>query len=142
MENGNGERMTEVPERHPRQWKVLLVDEDFQDLRNQARILRRHGLDVFPCDSYDEGMLRLEREHFDLVIVSQGSPGFEGRTVLEHVNETGSRAPVVVVAPHADIRCYLEAMNLGAADYMERPLAGSDIEKVKVRFLESQIGNA
>jgi DNA-binding NtrC family response regulator len=142
MEKQHEEEKTGTNQRDSRQWKVLLVDEDFQYLRSQARILRRHGLDVLPCDSYDEGMIRLEREHFDLVIVSQGSPGFEGRTVLEHVSETGSTAPVVVVAPHADIPCYLEAMNLGAADYMEQPLAGPDVEKVKVRFLGAHIGNA
>ncbi|HEV2350948.1 MAG TPA: response regulator [Terriglobia bacterium] len=142
MENRKGERKTEENQPDPRQWKVLLVDEDYQYLLKQARILRRHGLDVLPCDSYDESMIRLDSEHFDLIIVSQGSHGFEGRTVLEHVSETGSGAPVVVVATHADIPCYLEAMNLGAADYLEQPLAGSDVEKVKVRFLEARIGNA
>lgn len=142
MQDRKVERKNESNRLKSQPWKVLLVDEDFQGLRMQARILRRHGLDVLPCDSYDEGMTRLERQHFDLVIVSQGSPEFEGRTVLEHVSETGSCVPVVVVAPHADIQCYLEAMNLGAADYLEQPLAGRDVEKVKVRFLEAHIGSA
>jgi DNA-binding NtrC family response regulator len=142
MEMQNSEIKAGVYQRNPRKWKVLLVDENFQFLRNQALILRRHGLDVLPCDSYLEGMVRLDSEHFDLVIVSQGSLGFEGRTVLEHASETGTIAPVVVVAPHADIPCYLEAMNLGAADYLEQPLAGPDVEKVKVRFLEAPTGSA
>jgi len=142
MENKKRERKTGGNQQKPRQWKVLLVDEDFQYLRSQALILRRHGLDVLPCDSYSEGMVRLDSEHFDLVIVSQGSLGFEGRTVLEHASETGSCAPVVVVAPHADIPCYLEAMNLGAADYLEQPLDEPDVEKMKVRFLEAITGNA
>jgi DNA-binding NtrC family response regulator len=123
-------------------WKVLLVNEDFMFLHAQARLLKRHGFEVRPCASYDEGKAVLEREDFDLVIVSQGSPEFEGRTVLAHASETVRKTPVLVVARQADVRCYLEAMDMGAADYFQEPLAASDIEIVKLRFLQPPIGTA
>ena len=123
-------------------WKVLLVNDDFMFLHAQTRLLKRHGFDVHPCSSYDEGKDLLEREGFDLVIVSQGSPQFEGRTLLAHASETLGKTPVLVVARQADVRCYLEAMDMGAADYLQEPLAASDIEIVKLRFLEPPRGTA
>jgi FixJ family two-component response regulator len=60
-------------------------------------------------------------EDFDFAIVDQGGTSFEGRCVLERAAETHRTIPIVVVARCLDIRCYLEAMELGAVDYLERP---------------------
>ncbi len=125
-----------------RVWKVLLVDEDFSYLQCQAHLLRRHGFDVQACASYDEGSASLASRDFDLIIVSQGGVEFEGRIVLEHVVEAGCRTPVLVSARHADVSCYLEAMSMGAADYLEKPLMASDLEKMKLRFLQPPLGTA
>ena len=55
------------------------------------------------------------------MIVSQGTPAFEGRGVLERSLRLRPEVPVVVVARALDIHCYLDAMELGATDYLERP---------------------
>lgn len=123
-------------------WKVLLVNDDFMFLHAQTRLLKRHGFEVHPCASYDEGKALLEREGFNLVIVSQGSPEFEGRALLAHANEIEKKTPVLVVARQADVRCYLEAMDMGAADYLQEPLGASDVELMKLRFLQSSMGTA
>jgi FixJ family two-component response regulator len=60
-------------------------------------------------------------EEFDFAIVGQGSASFEGRCVLERAEEVHRNIPIVVVARCLDIHCYLEAMDLGAVDYLERP---------------------
>jgi FixJ family two-component response regulator len=60
-------------------------------------------------------------EEFDFAIVGQGSQSFEGRCVLEQAAEMHRNIPIVVVARFLDVHCYLEAMDLGAVDYLERP---------------------
>ena len=52
---------------------------------------------------------------------SQGTPAFEGRQVLERALQLHPKVPVLVVARVLDMHCYLEAMDLGAIDYLERP---------------------
>ena len=103
--------------------KVLLVDENAQDLRSYAEILKLQGCDVRACDSFHEGQGCLQAGSFDLVIVSQGSHAFEGRPVVEQAIETDREVPVVVVATSVDIEAYLDAMQLGAKDYLEKPLS-------------------
>jgi DNA-binding NtrC family response regulator len=123
------ERLDSGPSR-----KVLLVDENAEDLHAYTEVLRRQGCDVRACDSFREGQGCLEAGSFDLVIVSQGSHAFEGRPLLERAIETDREVPVVVVATSVDIQAYLDAMQLGARDYIEKPLSASQLVDMVRRF--------
>ena len=101
--------------------KVLLVFDDPQDLEYYGSIVCSMGYRLRLCSSVQEGMKALEAENFSLVIVSQGSPAFEGRKVLERSLQLHPNTPVVVIARTLNVHCYLEAMDLGAIDYLERP---------------------
>ena len=101
--------------------KVLLVSEDLWDLLSYSATLTALGYEVEMCSSYDNAADRIARGSFDLVVLSQGSGAFEGRRALKHCAESSPKTPIVVVARSLDIHCYLEAMELGAVDYLERP---------------------
>lgn len=106
--------------------RTLVADEDPSDIRYYYGVLRAMGHEVQVCESYAEALALLERETFDLVVVGQGSPAFEGRPVLVRALESNPQMPVLVVARTLDIDCYLEAMEIGAADYLERCAAPRD----------------
>lgn len=106
--------------------RTLLVDEDPSDVRYYYGVLRAMGHEVMICQSYEEALALLERGPFDMVLVGQGSPAFEGRQVLVRALEINPQMPVLVVARTLDIDCYLEAMEIGAADYLERCAAPRD----------------
>jgi DNA-binding NtrC family response regulator len=106
---------------------VLLVAEDRDDLHYYGVILQGLGYRVRGCESYEEGLRLLCTERFDCIIVSQGSLNFEGRCVLERANQIDQHLPVLVVARCLDMRCYLDAMQLGAVDYLAEPLAVEEL---------------
>ena len=122
----------------PRARKVLLVDEDASDLRIYCLALEGQGFDIRTCTSYDAGIQCLETEPYDFVLVSQGSHAFEGRTVIDRALQLDRYRPVLVVTRSTDIPCYLEAMQMGAIDYLEKPVAGSDL----LRFVRAHVANA
>ncbi|HZP00712.1 MAG TPA: response regulator [Terriglobia bacterium] len=107
--------------------KVLLVDEDPGDLHYYRNILEGYGCWVRACRSYQEGVRCLGEEPFNFVIVTQGSPKFEGRCVLERAVESDRRLPVLVVARCLDMKCYLESMQMGAVDYRVEPLTVQEL---------------
>ena len=115
--------------------RVLLVEEDPADLHFFFSILQGNGFQVHACGSYADGVRYLDSEAFDLVIVGQGSPNFEGRCVLERAIEIDRRMPVLVVARCIDMPCYLEAMQLGAIDYLPEPLRVEEL----VRAVENHL---
>ncbi len=106
---------------------VLLVDEDPEFLQHIRGIVQGIGCTVHACRSYSEGIHRLEARAFDVIVVGQGSRNFEGRSVLQHAVGIDRRLPVIVVARHLEMECYLEAMHLGAADYVSPGASGSEL---------------
>jgi DNA-binding response OmpR family regulator len=107
--------------------KLLLVNENLQDLVYYTAILQNFGYETCPCPTYAEAIERFRSEPFDLVIVSQGSCAFEGRSVLAQAVERDRTTPVLVLGHSADMDCYLEAMQLGANTYGEEPLSPSEV---------------
>jgi DNA-binding NtrC family response regulator len=122
--------------------RVLLVDVDSEDLVLYSEVLRREGYDVHSSTSYREAEAWLEQRTFDLVIVAQGSSGFEGHAVLERAIERNRHAPVLVLTRYIEVPCYLEAMQLGALDYVEKPFPPSEVGKLVERYLPHHGGNA
>ena len=115
--------------------KVLLVDESPRDLDYYSAILQGQGHEVRVAPSYGEGWLALEKENFDFVIVSQGSRQFEGRVLLQHAIEIERHLPVLILTDCLDMGCYLEAMQSGAADYLEKPVLPSEF----LRLIETHV---
>ena len=119
----------------PRINKILLVDDDAGDLRILRLILEGQGFQVLTCTSYEAGVQCLDAEPFDFVVVSQGSQAFEGRTVLDRATQLDRHRPVLVVTRCIDMPCYLEAMQLGAIDYLEKPIPPADL----LRFVRGHL---
>lgn len=101
--------------------KVLLVGDPSGESPIYAGMIAALGYSVVMCNSYEEGARRIGTEDFDFVIVGQGGPAFEGRCVLERATELHRQIPILVVARSLNLHNYLEAMDLGAVDYLERP---------------------
>ncbi len=118
--------------------KVLLVDEEAGDLRILRLTLEGQGFEVSSCTSYEAGIICLEAEPFDFVVVSQGTQAFEGRTVLDRAMRLDRRRPVLVLTRCMSMQCYLEAMQMGAIDYLEKPVPPADL----LRFVRAHVASA
>jgi len=124
--NQSEERQSELSPRG----SVLVVDEDNEQLEFVRKTIQGIGCTVQACNSYAEGMHQLVSGAFDIIVVGQGSRKFEGRCVLEGASAFNRRLPVLVVAQHLEMGCYLEAMQLGAVDYIAEPFGGTEIARV------------
>jgi len=113
--------------------RVLLVNKGARELAGYGASLQSAGYRVRSASSFSEGAKCLEREPFDLVLLDQGSKGFEGREVLMSAMVINSEVPVLVLARAYDRICYEEAMQAGALDYVEGPLSEAEI----VAFVET-----
>jgi two-component system repressor protein LuxO len=112
------------------QRKALVVDERRDGVEYYAAMLESYGYQVRRCGSYCEGVRCLDNETFDFVIVSQGTPKFEGSCVLKRALEIDRSLPVVVVARCLDMGSYIEAMQLGAKDYLVEPLTAWEVGRL------------
>lgn len=118
---------------------VLVIDQNRKDLQAYAEILRRMGFEVKPFISYPEASRCLEEETPDFVFVNQGTTAFEGRVIVDRAIARNRHTPVVVVAQSMHMSCYLEAMQLGAVDYVEKPLASNEMEHLVTTYWQPRI---
>jgi DNA-binding response OmpR family regulator len=102
--------------------RILLVDPEANDLERNLQYLREQGFVVCACGSYEEGARSLKGKYFDMVIVDQGGPDFEGEFVLQLSVARNRNMPVLVLTRHRDRASYVEAMQMGAVDYLEKPV--------------------
>lgn len=117
----------------------MLVDEDAGDLRHYAAILEEQGYEVRKCPSYAEGEHCLQSECFDFIVVNQGTRAFEARSLVERVLMIDRRTPVLILTRCVDMNCYLEAMQMGAVDYLEKPLTPAELLRVVQTHLRSRM---
>ena len=122
--------------------KLLVVDENLEDLLYYSAVLQHQGYEVHSIPSYEDGAAWVGREDFDLILLSQGGPRFEGRSVLSRAIERDRHAPVVVLSRSIDMPCYIEAMQCGALDYMQKPWLPSEIGLLVTRYLRTRPGTA
>ncbi len=124
--------------------RVLVVSETLRDLAHNRAILQTLGCEVLTCASYVEGLRSLETLPWDMVLVDQGSPAFEGQCVLERALEISRDTPVIVLTGWHNIPAYIHAMHLGAVDYLEKPVSLSEMSWIlgtHLRFPRSKGAN-
>jgi len=115
--------------------RILLVSVDPQVLCCYGTILQRAGCQVRASSSFAEGAQCLERGPYDLILLDQGSGGFEGRKVLAKAMEINPELRVLVLARSYDHASYLEAMQSGALDYLEGHLSVAEMVALLETFI-------
>ena len=120
----------------PNRTRVLLVDEDLRDRDHYRRMLQDCGFEVKVCADFAEGADLVATINFDCAVVSQGGPDFPGRIVLERSVAGDRYRPVIILSRFHDVRCYLDAMQLGAAEYLEKPLSAVEIVRAATTHLQ------
>ena len=104
--------------------KLLVVDDEFLNRDLLARRLERAGYAVATAASAAEALKALERETFELVLLDNMMPGMTGLSLLQLLRATRSAAelPVIMVTAMSESERVVEALNLGANDYVTKPI--------------------
>jgi DNA-binding NtrC family response regulator len=118
---------------------ILLVDDEERILKNLARALRDEGHEVVATTNPDEGLRLLASRPFDLLVVDNRMPVKTGLEMLRDLaaqSPEGERPEVVMMTAHATVESAIEAMKLGAFDYLQKPFEVDELLVVAGRALE------
>ncbi|GBC61240.1 response regulator [Desulfonema ishimotonii] len=102
--------------------KVLIVDDEKEFLETMAERMRLRGMEVSTATSPTEALKIIEKENFDAIILDLMMPEMDGLTTLSKVKEKKADAQVILLTGHATLEKGIEAMKLGAMDFLEKPI--------------------
>lgn len=119
--------------------KALIFDEDIEELALYARPFEAQGVEVHKCASIESAMRCVEREQFDLALVDQVSPVFEGRRIIRHLVRYNWPMPFIVLAQCKDMQCLRQALELGAVEYLEKPVSTEKMNGIIHHFLANPL---
>jgi diguanylate cyclase (GGDEF)-like protein len=138
----NRPALPEVPSLAP--YRVLLVEDDPEYGRMVERVLRRGRppLRVHREERLDVGLRRLERDHYDAIVVDLKLPDAAGRSTLERACAVAGHVPVVVLTGTDDDSLALDAIRAGAQDYLVKQRTHAlSLPGVVLRAIERQRHN-
>jgi len=101
---------------------VLLVDDEEQFLDTLSQRLETRGLKVDAVTSGEEALKQVEDHNFDAIVVDLAMPGIDGIETLKRLKEKRPDLEIIMLTGHATVKSGIEAMKLGAEDFLEKPV--------------------
>lgn len=131
---------------------ILIVDDEENIRKYLGQSLSQDGLDVHTAKYGKEGLNILLQKHIDVVLLDLNLPDINGLDVLREIKKIDIQSVVIIITAYGEISSAVEAIKLGAYDYMTKPFDVEDIKIVinkafrivgledELRLLKQQVG--
>ncbi|MFH1215273.1 MAG: response regulator [Pseudomonadota bacterium] len=118
--------------------KILLVDDEELILNSLAMDLEGAGYLVTMAVNGEEGIIALRESYFNLLITDLAMEGIDGLAVLEAAKEIDPEIAVIILTGYGEVSSAVEALRLGASDYLLKPCSSDELQVRIEKCLELQ----
>ncbi|WZL72027.1 response regulator [Clostridiaceae bacterium 35-E11] len=118
--------------------KILIVDDEKNIRMTLSHCLKEQNFDIEIAINGDEALNRIKEDNFDLVMLDIKMPGLTGMEVLERIRQDGNKIDVIMMTAYGTIEKAVEAMKLGAIDFISKPFTPEEIRRIVNDVLERQ----
>lgn len=116
---------------------ILIIDDDVDICQLLKRFLERKGYDAKTAFKGNEGIISLKNIHFDLVLMDFRLPDFEGIDLIQEIKAIKPAVPVIVITGYSDVKQAVKMIQLGAFEYVTKPIFPEEILKLIQRAIDS-----
>ena len=113
---------------------ILVVEDQDSARESLVDLLKGEGFEVHAAEDGKAGIVLVDQYDLDLVLTDLAMPGADGIAVLRHIRDVSPQTLVVLMTAHASVDTAVEAIRLGAQDYLLKPLIFEDVLR-KVQHL-------
>lgn len=115
--------------------KILLVDDEKDFLEVMSERIAARGMQVTTAESAVAALQQVESGGFDAIILDLMMPGMDGLETLKAIKEKNPDLQVILLTGYATVEKSVEAMKLGAMDFIEKP---ADLDKLTAMIKKAQ----
>ncbi|MBI3296255.1 MAG: sigma-54-dependent Fis family transcriptional regulator [Deltaproteobacteria bacterium] len=116
---------------------ILVVDDEPEIGWAFAKVLGEDGHEILTAKNGKEALVKIEREQPGLVFLDVKLPGMDGLSILRKIKEEKHAQLVIMLTGHEDVKTAVEAMKLGAYDYLIKPLPNERLKIIVQHALET-----
>jgi anti-anti-sigma factor len=102
--------------------KILVIDDEKPTLKMFRLTLMAYGYEVLTAENGQEGLEVFEREQPRIVLTDIKMPGMDGIEVLRRIKQIDPATEVIVITGHGDMDLAIQALNLDATDFINKPI--------------------
>lgn len=114
---------------------IMLVDDEVPFVKTMAKRLDKRNIKTIMAYSAEEGLEKLkENTNLDVIVLDIKMPGMDGIEALKEIKTVSPLVEVIMLTGHATIELAIEAMKLGAHDFLMKPF---DIEELVAKMEEA-----
>lgn len=118
--------------------RVLIVDDEKNIRLTLSQTLEPLGLEAEAAANGEEALALLEKKKFGLILLDLKMPGMDGMEVLRRVRELRPNICVIIITAYGTIDLAVEAMKLGAVDFIQKPFAPAEIRELVTHVLDRE----
>jgi FixJ family two-component response regulator len=115
---------------------VLIVDDEKNIRLTLSQALEKLNLPVDTADSGKEALKKLAEKSYALMLLDLRMPGIDGMEVLRRVLEIRPEVKVVIITAWGSIEAAVEAMKLGAVDFLQKPFDAEEVRNLVASLLD------
>ncbi len=119
-----------------RSFRILVVDDEMVVRDSTKEWLEAEGFEVEMAESGMEALEKLSRSEFNLMFLDVKMPGLDGVEVLKRAREMHPTLPVVMMTAYATVETAVEAMKIGALDYITKPFDVEALIEMTVKLFQ------
>jgi len=117
---------------------VLIVDDEKNILLTMSQSLEALQLETDTATNGEEALAKLEEKEFVLILLDIRMPGMDGMEVLRKVREIRPDIRVIMITAYGTIELAVEAIKLGAVDFIQKPFSPAEIRELVLRVLDRE----
>ena len=118
--------------------KILLVDDDDGIRKSFSTLLVKKGYKIDAKSTGLEAINCIKQSKYDILLTDLKMPNMTGIELLKEARKIDPDLGVIIMTGYGEIASYLEAMDLGAVEYLNKPINTSDLEII-IKKLTSEV---
>lgn len=107
---------------------ILAVDDDKEFLTLLHDVLKDEGYEISVAESMPDAIKKVKEILFDLIITDKNMPEPKGADLINEIKSISPASKIIVLTGFGDVESYLELMNLGIYDYLNKPVKMSELK--------------
>jgi len=124
------------------QKRILVVDDEENTRLALTRLLAREGYDVKTASNGSEALNQIRIQPVELIITDLNMPVMNGLSFLRELNREQPSSNVIMITAYGEVESYLEALNLGAFEYLNKPVKLDELKKVMSKMFHEPTGTS